>query len=66
MKKLNEFEAWFLKQAGANFVEQAEEDVKNAENDGKRSLFAPGYFTMVWKEISAHIDDLTNKPRKLR
>ena len=42
--KFNGFEKYFIQTALKSAIEQAEEDVLAAEADGKRSIYAPGYF----------------------
>jgi len=42
-------------------AEQAEEDVLAVEADGKRSIYAPGYFTLVGNEMINKINDMTLK-----
>jgi hypothetical protein len=64
MKKFNEFELWLMTNAIHAYVEQAELEVKTAEADGRRSLFANGYFTMVGKEMIDKIDSMTKKQKK--
>jgi hypothetical protein len=64
MKKFNEFENWVLTQALENFIEQAEEEATEAKKQGKNLIFAPGYFTMVGKELLEHVNELTKKTRK--
>lgn len=64
MKKFNEFELWMLTNAILSYVKQAEKDIKLAEDDGHRSLFAPGYFTMVGKELIDKVESMTKKQKK--
>ena len=64
MKKLTQFENWFIQQAVDNFIEEAENEIKVNEKKGKRGIFASGYFTMVGKDIKDHIDLLTLKNKK--
>jgi len=64
MRKFNNFENWFIKTACENFIKQAEAEAKDVQESGKNGLFAPGYFTMVGKELLEHVDDLTLKPKK--
>ena len=59
--KFNGFEKYFIQTALKSAIEQAEEDVKAAEADGKRSIFAQGYFTMVGNEIIDKVNDMTLK-----
>lgn len=64
MKKFNEFELWMLTDAIHSYIQKAENDVKMAEADGHRSLFAPGYFTMVGKELIDKVESMTKKQKK--
>ena len=64
MKKFNEFELWMLTNAIHAYVKQAEKDIKLAEDDGHRSLFAPGYFTTVGKELLDKVESMTKKQKK--
>ena len=63
MKKFNEFENWFITSAVENFIEQAEEEATESERQGKNLIFAPGYFTMVGKELLEHVNELTKKSK---
>ena len=42
-------------------IEEAEKDVLAAEADGKRPIYAPGYFTMVGNEIIHKVNRMTLK-----
>ena len=42
-------------------IEQAEKDLLAIEADGKRSIYAPGYFTLVGNEMINKINDMTLK-----
>lgn len=64
MKKFNEFELWMLTNAIHGYVQQAENDIKLAEADGHRSLFAPGYFTIVGKELLDKVESMTKRQKK--
>ena len=59
--KFNGFEKYFIQTALKSAIEQAEEDVLAAEAEGKRSLYAPGYFTMVGNEIIDKVSSMTLK-----
>jgi hypothetical protein len=59
--KFNGFEKYFIQTALKSAIEQAEEDVLAAEADGKRSIYAPGYFTMVGNEIIDKVNSMTLK-----
>lgn len=64
MEKLNEFENWILTEALELFKEKAEEEVKEKnESSGGRYIFAPGYFTMVTKDLKRKLDYMTEKAK---
>lgn len=51
-KIFNGFEAWFIETALLEAIENAEKQVLDAEkNNTRRLIYAPGYFTMVGKEL---------------
>ena len=59
--KFNGFEKWLINEALDSHIKQAEAEVLQAEEDGKNSLFAPGYFTMVGKELKEKVISMTLK-----
>jgi hypothetical protein len=59
--KFNGFEKYFIQTALKSANEQADEDVLAAEADGKRSIYAPGYFTMVGNDIIDKVNSMTLK-----
>ena len=59
--KFNGFEKYFIQTALKAAIEQAEVDVLAVESEGKRSIYAPGYFTMVGTEIINKVNDMTLK-----
>jgi len=59
--KFNGFEKYFIQTALKHAIEQAEEDILAAEAKGKRSIYAPGYFTMVGNEIIHKVNRMTLK-----
>ena len=59
--KFNGFEKYFIQTALKQAIEQAEEDVLAVEANGKRSIYAPGYFTLVGNEIINKINSMTLK-----
>jgi hypothetical protein len=64
--KFNEFEKYFILKALRVAIEQAEVDVLATESAGKRSIYAPGYFTMVGAEIINKVESKTvEKPTRL-
>ena len=64
--KFNEFEKYFILKALRVAIEQAEVDVLATESAGKKSIYAPGYFTMVGREIINKVESKTvEKPPRL-
>lgn len=63
MQKFNGFENYFIKQAINLAVQKAEEDIIRIESDGngRRSIYATGYFTMIGNELLNKIDSMTLK-----
>lgn len=59
MEKFNGFENWMMHEAMDQYIEKAEAEVKLLETEKKNSLFAPGYFTVVGKELLDKVDTLT-------
>jgi len=59
--KFNGFEKYFIQTKLRHAIEQAEEDILAAEADGKRPIYAPGYFTMVGNEIINKVNRMTLK-----
>ena len=59
--KFNGFEKYFIQTALKQAIEQAEEDLLAIEANGKRSIYAPGYFTLVGNEMINKINDMTLK-----
>jgi hypothetical protein len=59
--KFNGFEKYFIQTALRYAIEEAEKDVLAAEADGKRSIYAPGYFTVVGNEIIDKVNSMTLK-----
>jgi hypothetical protein len=51
-KVFNGFEAWFIETALLEAIKNAEKQVLEEEkNSNQRSIYAPGYFTMVGNEL---------------
>ena len=59
--KFNGFEKYFIQTALRHAIEEAETDVLATESEGKRSLYAHGYFTMVGNEIIDKVNSMTLK-----
>ena len=61
MKKFNGFEKGFIEDAIKRHVEALETEVLAHESDGKRLVFAPGYFTMGGGELLDKVNEMTLK-----
>jgi ribosomal protein S5 len=59
--KFNGFEKYFIQTALRHAIEEAEENIIELEREGKRSIYAPGYFTMVGNEIIHKVNRMTLK-----
>jgi len=59
--KFNGFEKWFLTTAIEHAVEEAEQDLIEAGETGKRLIYAKGYFTMIGKELIEKVHNMTLK-----
>jgi hypothetical protein len=59
--KFNGFEKYFIQTALRHAIEEAEKDMLAAEAEGKRTIYAPGYFTMVGNEIIHKVNRMTLK-----
>ena len=59
--KFNGFEKWFITTALKNAIEEAEENIIELEREGKRPIYASGYFEMVGKELIAKVHNMTLK-----
>ena len=51
MKKFNGMESHLIIDALTFYVAQVESDILKMEEDGRRSIFAPGFYTGVSKEL---------------
>ena len=45
------------------YVEELESEIKQMEENGKRSIFAPGFYTMIGGELINKIKDMTKKQK---
>ena len=59
--KFNGFENYFITKALAHAVEEAEAEIIELERQGKRPIFARGYFTMVGEELIEKVRTMTLK-----
>ena len=64
--KFNEFEEYFINTALTEAARIAEEDILEVEKTGEglRSIFAPGYFTMVSEELKTKISRMTRTKKE--
>ena len=46
------------------YVANLESEIEQMEKDSKRSIFAPGFYTMISNELVNKVRDMTKKPKK--
>ena len=63
MKKFNGMESNLICDALQFYVAQVERDILQMEKDGKRSIFAPGFYTMISKELKEKVKTMTKKEK---
>jgi len=61
MKKFNGMESHLIVEALNYYVTQVEKDILEAEKEGKTSIFAPGFYTMISKELKDKVRSMTKK-----
>jgi hypothetical protein len=61
MKKFNGMESNLIIDALQFYVAQVERDILEMEKDGKRCIFAPGFYTNVSKELIDKVKSMTKK-----
>ena len=61
MKKFNGMESHLIVDALNYYVAQVERDILEMEKEGKRSIFAPGFYTNVSKELIDKVESMTKK-----
>ena len=59
--KFNGFEKYFITTALNHAIEEAEESIKELVREGKRPIYAEGYFEMVGKDLIAKVHSMTLK-----
>jgi hypothetical protein len=59
--KFNGFEKYFITTALKHAIEEAENDIKKLVSEGKRPMYAEGYFTMVGKDLINKVNSMTLK-----
>ncbi len=61
MKKFNGMESNLIIDALQFYVAQVEKDILELEKNGKTSIFAPGFYTMISKELKDKVKSMTKK-----
>jgi len=64
MKKFNQMESNLITDALNYYVANLEVEIKEMETDGRNSIFAPGFYTMVSKELINKIKKEMTKKQK--
>ena len=63
MKKFNKMESNLICDALQFYVANLESEIEKMEEDGKRSIFAPGFYTMISKELKEKVKTMTKKEK---
>lgn len=63
MKKFNKMESNLIIDALKFYVAQVERDILQMEKDGKMSIFAPGFYTMISKDLKDKVKSMTKKEK---
>jgi hypothetical protein len=61
MKKFNGMESHLIVEALNYYVTQVEKDILEAEKEGKRSIFAPGFYTNISNDLKFKVKSMTKK-----
>jgi hypothetical protein len=61
MKKFNGMESHLIIDALTFYVAQVESDILEMEKEGKTSIFAPGFYTQISKELEEKVKTMTKK-----
>ena len=61
MKKFNGMESSLIIEALNYYVTKVEKDILEAEKDGKRSIFAPGFYTNISNDLKFKVKSMTKK-----
>ncbi len=64
MKKFNQMESNLITDALNYYVANLEVEIKEMETNGRNSIFAPGFYTMVSKELINKIKKEMTKKQK--
>ena len=63
MKKFNQMECDLLTTSLKAYIEELESEIQQMEENGKRSIFAPGFYTMIGSELINKVKDMTKKQK---
>jgi len=63
MKKFNQMECDLLTTSLKAYIEELESEIQQMEEDGKRSIFAPGFYTMIGNELKNKVKNMTKKQK---
>tara|TARA_R100000900_G_C3284057_1_gene154358 strand:+ start:492 stop:686 length:195 start_codon:yes stop_codon:yes gene_type:complete len=63
MKKFNKMEGNLITDALGFYVAYLESEIKAMEEDGKRSIFAQGFYTQISKELKDKVKTMTKKQK---
>ena len=61
MKKFNGMESNLIIDALQFYVAQVERDILELEKEGKTSIFGPGFYTMISKDLKEKVKSMTKK-----
>jgi len=65
MKKFNQMESDLLVSSLKFYVANLESEIEQMEKNNKRSIFAPGFYTMISDELIDKVKDMTKKQKNL-
>jgi len=65
MKKFNGMESKLIIDALDCYIAQVEKDILELEKDGKRSIFAPGFYTNISNDLKYKVKSMTKKEKYL-
>ena len=63
MKKFNKMESNLICDALFFYVANLESEILKIEEDGKRSIFAPGFYTRISNELIDKVKTMTKKDK---
>jgi len=65
MKKFNQMESNLIVDSLNYYVANLESEIKQMEKNNKRSIFAPGFYTMISDELIDKVKDMTKNQKNL-